>query len=232
MVANLVGDPSFWSEAIKVLKATIPVVRALCLINEADKPLISYIYETKDQVKEMIQKEFKYKKAEHVPYWQVINGVWNNHLHRPLHATGYFFNPSFYYLNGFYVDAEVTSGLLCCMLHMVQDCSLQNIISQQIDEYREAKGAFEQALWWFNYSGHCPELQRLAIRILSQICDGALRYGLKRSLVEKLLDNGRNPIEQQWLSDLTFVHYNHQLQRFEPGRDGKIWVEEIDLMDD
>lgn len=88
------------------------------------------------------------------------------------------------------------------------------------------------ALWWSHYGRQYPELQRFAIRILSQSCDGALRFGLKRSLAEKLLTTGRNPIEQQRFSDLTFVHYNLQLQQFQSGAKFDIGAEEIDPMDD
>ncbi|KAK9267001.1 hypothetical protein L1049_021395 [Liquidambar formosana] len=244
MVADLVGDPSFWTEAGMVLNATIPLVRVLCLINEADKPQMGYIYDTMDQAKEMIKKEFKHKKAQYMPFWEVIDGIWNNYLYSPLHAAGYFLNPSYYYSSDFYIDSEVASGLLCCIIRMVQDCRIQDIVSLQIDEYREAKGVFKQgsdidvrtktppALWWSNYGGQCPELQRLAIRILSQTCDGALRYRLKRSLAEKLLTNGRNQGEQQQLNDQAFVHYNLQLQHYESGRDGEIGDEELHSTDD
>lgn len=51
-------------------------------------------------------------------------------------------------------------------------------------------------------------------------------------MAEKLLTNGRNPIEQQRLSDLTFVHYNLQLQQFQSAMKSDILAEEMDPMDD
>ncbi|KAI7986661.1 hypothetical protein LOK49_LG14G02252 [Camellia lanceoleosa] len=126
---------------------------------------------------------------------------------------------------------------------MVEGKHLQDLVSLQVDEYRAGKGSFGQgsadrqssnspALWWSYYGGQCPELQRLAIRILSQTCDGASKYQLKRSVAEKLLTKGRNPIEQQRLNDLTFVHYNLQLRNFESGVSSDSLVEEIDPMND
>lgn len=67
---------------------------------------------------------------------------------------------------------------------------------------------------------------------MSQNCDGAGRYALKRSLAEKLLTTGRNPIEQRRLHDLAFVHYNLQLQQFLSGMNPGIIPPEIDPMDD
>lgn len=48
---------------------------------------------------------------------------------------------------------------------------------------------------------------------MSQTCVGASKYRLNRSLAEKLLTKGRDRTEEQLLSDLTFVHYNLQLQQ-------------------
>lgn len=43
---------------------------------------------------------------------------------------------------------------------------------------------------------------------------------------------GRNPIEQQRLSDLTFLHYNLHLQGFNSRLNAEIMLDEIDPMDD
>ncbi|PSS07218.1 S-cell enriched with leucine-rich repeat-containing protein [Actinidia chinensis var. chinensis] len=235
-VADLVADRSFWTGATVVLKATILLVRVLYLIHEDDKPLLGYIYETINQAKETIKDEFKNKKAQYTPFWNAIDEIWNNHLHSPLHSAGYFLNPSLFYSSDFFTDAEVASGLLCCIVRMVEGKHVQDLVSLQVDEYRAANGHFGQGSTFDRRSstspGHCPELQRLAIRILSQTCDGASRYQLKRSLAEKLLTKGRNYIEQQRLNDLTFVHYNLQLRNFESGVSSDILAEDIDPMDD
>ncbi|RVW83259.1 hypothetical protein CK203_039668 [Vitis vinifera] len=86
-VADLVVDPAFWTGAIMVLKATIPLVRVLSWINGSDKPQMGYIYDTMDQAKEAIAKEFKDKKSQYMPFWEVIDEIWNKHLYSPLHST-------------------------------------------------------------------------------------------------------------------------------------------------
>ncbi|KAK9097645.1 hypothetical protein Syun_024690 [Stephania yunnanensis] len=227
MVADLVGESSsFWGEAGMVLKATIPLVRVVQLLNGEDgKHQVGYIYETMDQAKEAIKMEFGNKKAKYLPLWKIIDEIWDNHLHSPIHSAGYYFNPSFFYSSHFFSDAEVASGLLCCIVRMVEDPNTQDLISLQMDEYRMAKGGFGEqnaveqrrqispAEWWSRYGGKCPELQRFAIRILSQTCSGGLRYQLRRSLSEQMHTHGRNNVEQQRLTDLTFVHHNLQLQQ-------------------
>ncbi|XP_042515845.1 uncharacterized protein LOC122090074 [Macadamia integrifolia] len=247
-VAKLVEDPSFWSDARMALKAAVPLLRAVSLIDGRDhKPQVGYIYETMDQAKETIKEEFKGKKTMYKPFWELIDGVWDNHLHSPLHSAGYFLNPSLFYSSDFFADAEVASGLLCCIVRLVEDRNIQDLISLQLDEYRHARGPFGQgsaidqrtkispALWWSSFGGNCPELQRFAIRILSQTCTAALRYELKRDLPEKLHTNGRNCIEQRRLDDLIFVHYNLRLWNFMSDTNGdnsNIVVDEVDPMND
>ncbi|XP_026403861.1 uncharacterized protein LOC113299129 isoform X2 [Papaver somniferum] len=248
MVSGLVtGEPSFWTETEMLLKATIPLIRALHLLNGGDsRPQLGYIYETMDQVKETIKKEYKGRKTECQIFWTVIDGIWDNQLHSSIHSAGYFLNPGLYYLDDFYVDAEVAAGLFCCIVRMVGDKREQDLVTSQVNEYRRASGAFGNAdavdqrtklapaEWWSLYGGQCPELQQLAIRILSQTCTGALRYGLKRSLTEELHMKGRNCVEQKRLNELTFVYHNLRLQNLTaPNTDNTdVFLEPMDPMDE
>ncbi|KAK6918119.1 Zinc finger, BED-type [Dillenia turbinata] len=243
-VAAIVDDSYFWSGAKGVLKATFPLINLMHLIHNSDRPLIAYIYEMMDQAKEIIKNKFMNKKADYSKFWKVIDGIWNSHLHSPLHAAGYYLNPSYIYSSNFFMDAEVAAGLLCCVVRMARDTGIQDLIARQIDVYRTAQGSFKHgssedqksafppAVWWSNHGGQYPELQRMAIRILSQTCDGALRYNLHRTLAEKLLTKGRNQIEQQWLIDEACVHYNLHLRQFETDINSDTLAGEIDPMDD
>lgn len=85
------------------------------------------------------------------------------------------------------------------------------------------------------YGGHCPELQKFAIKILSQTCSGVSSYNLKRDISEQLHTEGRNDIEQRRLRDLAFVHYNLRLRHPPSAMDvmgDNIVQEAIDAMDD
>ncbi|XP_038717156.1 uncharacterized protein LOC120010430 [Tripterygium wilfordii] len=243
-VADLVGTPSFWSGAGMVLKGTIPLVHLLSLIHGDNTPQMANIYETMDQVKETIKEEFQNKKSEYDPFWKVIDQIWDTYLHSPLHAAAYFLNPSLFYSEDFYTDTEVAFGILCCVVKMVKDQRSQDIVSLQLYEYKNAGGSFKEGSaidkrtditpfqWWSQYGRQYPELQKLAIRILSQTCDDASKYGLKRSMAEKLLISGRNVIEQQRMCDLAFVHYSLQLQNSWSDINRDIMADEIDPMDD
>ncbi|MCL7027798.1 hypothetical protein MKW94_000570 [Papaver nudicaule] len=246
--ADLVtGESSFWTEAQMLLKGSIPLIRVLNLINGGDsKPQLGYIYETMNQVKETIKEEFKKEKTKYQPFWTVIDGIWNK-LRSPIHSAAFFLNPNFFYSQHVNDDHEVKVGLTHCIERMVEDKRTRYLISLQLDEYVEAGGAFSNGnaidqrtrlspeKWWSLYGGECPELQKFAIRILSQTCTGALRYGLIRRLSEQLHLNGRSCVEQKWLYDLTFVHHNLRLQNAvsilnTDYRD--VFLEEMDPMDE
>lgn len=71
---------------------------------------------------------------------------------------------------------------------------------------------FFAAQWWEAFGGQCPELQRFAIRILSQTCSAS---GCERnwSVFERIHTKKRNRLDQKRLNDLVYVQYNLRLRR-------------------
>eukprot|EP00253_Pinus_taeda_P020683 PITA_20683 len=142
-----------------------------------------------DEAKEQIKRAYKDRAAKYGPIWATIDERWNNQLHRPIHSTGYFLNPLYHYkakesgaLRGGFKD-----GLVDCIDRMIPLESDQLEIHRQVTTFSNASGTFgknlakiareadEPAHRWEAFGGHCPELQKFAIRILSQTCS-ATRY--------------------------------------------------------
>ena len=65
--------------------------------------------------------------------------------------------------------------------------------------------------WWKFFGCDVPNLQKLAIRILSQTASFS---GCERnwSVFERIHTKKRNRLEYQRLNDLVYVHYNLRLQ--------------------
>ncbi|KAG6767762.1 hypothetical protein POTOM_026648 [Populus tomentosa] len=231
-VAHLVGDHSFWSGAEMASKATVPLLRVLRLVNEGDKPQVGFIYETMDQVKETIKKEFKNKKSDYTPFWTAIDDIWDTHLHSPLHAAGYYLNPCLFYSSDFYSDPEVTFGLLCCVVRMVADQRTQLKITFQLDEYRHARGAFQEGKAIVERTNISPGKGYSFVSFPFTPLPLILIASLSWPLTKFLTSTPSNPIEQQRLRDLTFVHYNLQVQNKRSGFRSDVISEEIDPMDD
>ncbi|XP_020527131.1 uncharacterized protein LOC105421143 isoform X2 [Amborella trichopoda] len=218
---NLIWDLRFWERAEVVVKATIPLIQVLNLLD--DKYLMGYIYEAMDQAKEIIKINFGDEGSKYLPFWKLIDDIWNNKLHSPLHAAGYVLNPIYFYSKDFYSDPEVASGLIECIDRMNADLHSQDLVLQELDKYKGAQDGFAKGMtisqqnkclpadWWSSYGGHCPNLQRVALRILSQSCS-TLKCKLDWSLMKQLHTGRRNKIEHERLTDLVSLHYNLQLR--------------------
>eukprot|EP00253_Pinus_taeda_P014717 PITA_14717 len=126
-----------------------------------------------DQAKKQIKTAYKDRVAKYGPIWAIIDERWNNQLHRPMHAVGYFLNPRYHY---------------------------------------KALEARALAQWWEAFGSHCPQLQKFAIRILSQTCNAT---GCERnwSVFERIHTKKRNHLDKKRLNDLVYVQYNLWLRR-------------------
>eukprot|EP00253_Pinus_taeda_P012173 PITA_12173 len=75
-----------------------------------------------------------------------------------------------------------------------------------------AREADDPAQWWEAFGGHCPELQRFVIRILSQTCN-ASGCECNWSVFERIHTKKRNCLDQKRLNDLVYVQYNLRLRQ-------------------
>ena len=119
------------------------------------------------------------------PIWKIIDERWESQLHRPLHAAAYYLNPYFHYSPSFKDDYDVKEGLYNCFSRLVPDRNTRTKIDRQLVEFHNARGLFgldsardnrdkmAPADWWDAYGDGCPELKRLAIRILSLTCSSS-----------------------------------------------------------
>lgn len=144
-VGNLVLSQSFWKGASMTVKATIPLVNALRLIIKAENPLVGYIYDTIDQVKETIRDfGFRNNESKYKPIWDVIDDIWDSHLHCHLHAAGCYLNPSYFYARDLCCDVEVMSGQRSCVSRLVRDPDIEKLIIEELKKYEQKQGDFKE----------------------------------------------------------------------------------------
>ncbi|KAK3145632.1 hypothetical protein QOZ80_3BG0255380 [Eleusine coracana subsp. coracana] len=245
-VSNLVSNLQFWSSCAAVIRITEPLVHLLKLITSNKRPSMGYVYAGLYQAKVAIKKELV-RKSSYVTYWNIIDWRWDNHKPRPLHLAGFFLNPLFF--DGIRGDVSniIFSGMLDCIERLVSDVKIQDKIQRELNMYRsEAAGDFRRQMavrsrrtlppaeWWYTYGGTCPNLTRLAVRILSQTCS-ARGCDRKHIPFEQVHDGRMNSFERQRMQHLTFVQYNLRLQQrqqrkvkgFDP-----VSVDYIDIVDD
>lgn len=104
---------------------------------------MGYIYEAMDRAKETIAKSFNDNEEDYMEYFQIIDKRWESQLHQPLHAAGYYLNPEFFYKNeGIETDKEVMGGLFKCLEKLVPNLEMQEKISDELIDYKNASGLF------------------------------------------------------------------------------------------
>ncbi|KAA0062060.1 hypothetical protein E6C27_scaffold89G004020 [Cucumis melo var. makuwa] len=218
---------SFWTTIVFTLKVSGPLVRVLRLVDGEKKPPMGYIYEAMDRAKEAIAKSFNNNEEKYKDIFTIIYRRWELQLHRPLHAAGYYLNPSFYYSNpSIQEDDEIVNGLYSCITKMVASLDVQDKILAELSKYKRAEALFGQPLairqrdkispgkfqLIDNFGQSTPNLQKFAIRILGLTCSAS---GCERnwSVFEQLHSKKRNRLAQSRLNDLVFIKYNRALKR-------------------
>ncbi|KAL5154280.1 hypothetical protein HKD37_19G053669 [Glycine soja] len=224
-------------------KVMAPLVKVFRLVDGERKSAMGYIYKAMDKEKETIIKSFNNNESKYKDVFAIIDKRWNCQLHRPLHAAVHFLNPEFFYNNtDLEFDFEVTNGLFDCIKKLVPQFDVQQKILTELHLYKIGVEHFgsEFAMaqrkthfptyWWRMFVSQTPNLQKLAIKILSLTCSAS---GCERNLsvFEQIHSIKRNRLEHKKLQDLVFVKYNQQLKQRYNARDeiDSISLNDIDV---
>ncbi|CAA7060169.1 unnamed protein product [Microthlaspi erraticum] len=183
LVKQLIFDDDFWKECFVVVQIMALLIRLLRICDSDEKPSLPYVYEGMYRARLGVKKIFKKEKRLYKPYTRIIDSRWDKMLRRDIYAAAYFLNPAFLEREGSF-SREI--ALTCSK-------------TTRPDE------------WWKLFGFDIPDLQKLAIRILSQTASSS---GCERnwSVFERIHTKKRNRLEHQRLNDLVFVHYNLRLQ--------------------
>jgi hypothetical protein len=95
-IKKSVFENNVWKKVVEVVKIVEPLVKVLQVV-DGEKMAMGYIYEAMDQAKEQIRAAYKDRVTKYGPISDIIDHRWNNQLHCPIHAIGYFLNPRYHY---------------------------------------------------------------------------------------------------------------------------------------
>ena len=110
---------------------------------DGEKNVMGYLYEAMDRAKEAIQHYYRGDANRFAPIWNIIDRRWNNQLHEPIHAIGYFLNPKFYFFEfGSFTNdnGEVMEGLITCIERMTPISATRELILLELQNYKAARG--------------------------------------------------------------------------------------------
>ncbi|XP_060203778.1 uncharacterized protein LOC132632016 isoform X1 [Lycium barbarum] len=87
------------------------------------------------------------------------------------------------------------------------------------------------SIWWEQYGDAAPTLQRVAIKILSQVCS-TFTFERHWSTFQQIHSEKRNKIDKETLSDLVYINYNLKLARYlvsKPTEEDPLQLDDIDM---
>ncbi|XP_059068344.1 uncharacterized protein LOC131858887 [Cryptomeria japonica] len=129
---------------------------------------------------------------------------------------------------------------------MVPEVEVRDLIISELQSYKRARGRLfssplairgrttqKPSSWWEDWGGNTPNLQRLALRILSQPCSTS-SCEHNWSLFDAIYTKKLYKLTRQRLNDLAFVKYNLRLRtrKLEDQSEQLIDLDEIDPYND
>ncbi|MCL7045524.1 hypothetical protein MKW94_010140 [Papaver nudicaule] len=211
---KIVTSRQFWDDIVFVVDVLGPLVKVVRLVDTERKPTMGYIYEKMRQARE-----------------QVVDRRWKQQLNHPLHEAAYYLNPKFLYsippeeIDSHPKYAALKKGLYKAMKTLIPTEEERYQAKLELRSYSDCIGELGCSTtikgrdnlqphdWWLLNGGiDVPNLQKFAIRVLSQTC-GASPCERNWSSFNHIHSKKRNHFLQQKLNDSVYIQYNKKLQR-------------------
>ncbi|CAL8116536.1 unnamed protein product [Prunus armeniaca] len=239
-IESRVLDHRFWDAMEGVQSIYEPLYSILRIVDTEVVPAMPILYDMFHIMKEKISK-LKEKK------WllKIINHRWDVTLSRPLHQAAHYLNPRYQYETGVGHNKELLSGLQRVFerLNPTGDRGLQAFGAEVIN-FRDCRKTFRTEMavksrksippaeWWNLHGDSAPNLQKIAMRILSQTASSS---ACKRnwSTFALIHMKQRNRLAYTRLEKIVFCYYNMKLKlRDEEAKMNKVAENDyIDLLD-
>ncbi|KAL9237386.1 hypothetical protein vseg_011940 [Gypsophila vaccaria] len=240
----ILEDNEFWRAVEECVAISEPFLRILREVADG-KSAVSYIYELMMKATESIRTYYIMDEGKCKTFLDIVDKKWHNQLHTPLHSAAAFLNPCIQYNPEVKFLAAIKEDFFNVLEKLLPTPELRRDITSQIMLFTRASGMFGCNLakeardavmpgeWWEQYGDSAPVLQRVAIRILSQVCSTST-FDKQWSTFQQIHSEKRNKIDKETMSDLVYINYNLKLGRpksksFDPD---PIQLDDIDMTSD
>jgi hypothetical protein len=185
---------------------------------DSGKPIIGHIYWRMHEIKEQL-KEVEKSAAHRNQVSAVVDKRWEM-LHSIMHAAGFVLEPT-YQTYDQHANEEVMDGFWQ-IVGKLAPADAHARIAQQLHKYRSKQGLFGREAaqdsvaympgytWWESFGAVCPELQSVALKVLSQ-GSAASACELLWSHFDFIHNKRRNRLTAERANDLVFVFSNLRL---------------------
>ncbi|XP_059629108.1 uncharacterized protein LOC132271681 isoform X2 [Cornus florida] len=239
---GILDDSDFWRTIEECVAVSEPFLKVLREVS-GGKPAVGFIYELMTKAKDSIRTYYIMDEIKCKTFLDIVDKNWQNQLHSPLHAAAAFLNPSIQYNPDTKFIGSIKEDFVRVLEKLLPTPELRRDITKQILSFTRASGLFgcnlakeaidtvSPGLWWEQYGDSAPTLQRVAIRILSQVCSTST-FERHWGTFQQIHSEKRNKIDKETLNDLVYINYNLKLARsmnLKSPETDPIQVDDIDM---
>ncbi|XXG61384.1 hypothetical protein AAC387_Pa05g0013 [Persea americana] len=242
---DILEDNDFWRAVEEIAAVSEPLLKLLSDV-AGGKPAVGSIYDSMTRVKESIRTYYIMDENKCKAFLDIVDRRWHNQLHSPLHSAAAFLNPCIQYNQDIKYLGIIKEEFLNVLEKLLPTPELRQDITGQIVAFKKAQGMFgcnlardsrnttAPGLWWEQYGDSAPGLQRVAVRILSQVCSAST---LERnwSTFQQVHSEKRNRLDKETMNDVLFINYNLKLAaraKVKSADIDAIMVDDIDMTSD
>ncbi|XP_009758651.1 uncharacterized protein LOC107819514 [Nicotiana tabacum] len=239
---GILDDNDFWRTAEECVAVSEPFLKVMREVS-GGKPAVGSIYELLTRAKESIRTYYIMDEIKCTTFLDIVDKKWQNNLHSPLHSAAAFLNPSIQYNTEVKFLGSIKEDFFRVLEKLLPTPELRRDITTQILSFTRASGMFgcnlakeaidtvPPGIWWEQYGDAAPTLQRVAIRILSQVCS-TFTFERHWSTFQQIHSERRNKIDKETLLDLVYINYNLKLARYlvsKPTEEDPLQLDDIDM---
>ncbi|PKI63464.1 hypothetical protein CRG98_016131 [Punica granatum] len=216
-----VEDNDFWRAMEECVAISEPFLRALREVS-GGKPAVGSIYELMTRAKESIRTYYIMDENKCKTFLDIVDRKWREQLLTPLHAAAAFLNPSIQYNPEIKFLTSIKGDFYKVLEKLLPAPEMRRDLTNQIITFTRAQGLFgcnlamesretvAPGLWWEQYGDSAPALQRVAIRILSQVCS-SFTFERHWGTFQQIHSEKRNKIDKETMNELIYINYNLRL---------------------
>lgn len=216
--AAILGE-DFWSKADMLLQICEPFIRLFAALN-IDRCVMGDVHEWRVQAIDAAKRT-----GIDTGAFNQLEGLIDNRwdmLFSPLHSAGYILNPK-YFGRGQTRDKTMMRGWKTTLERYECESAARRVLREQLSSYWRLEGSLgeedavdcrdkmDPVAWWENFGFEIPQLQTLAIKVLSQVSSVAM--------CEEIWKHNGNPCQVTTTGlglergeDLVYVQSNLRLQ--------------------
>ncbi|XP_070667962.1 uncharacterized protein [Malus domestica] len=206
----------FWERVSLCLKVFEPLFKVLRLVDGGRKSSMGFLYGKLQKARNEIKETLKNNEANYRQILQIIDEKARDRLDGPLHLAAYFLNPYYFFKDqSIQHDPLVMDAMFTCVENFLPDnYEVQN------QSYSNCVLYASLVSWWSTYGNRVPNLQRIAIKILSLTTSSS---GCERnwSTFEGIHTKKRNRLDTTMLNNLVYVQSNAKIMTKKEKENGK-----------